>query len=163
MGLIESYSMNIIIRYIAINKIIAQSYETPGVNNFVIKNENRKIELLYQSKKTKLNLSSIMKVKVIKIPKTNSSSKILGIYTILDRLLQTQLCLLLDPFYEAKYPEHLYAYRKGRNTYQALGFLKTVLTKSSTNYTKLVLVNIEKCLYNLSHRAIIKHFTVPDK
>jgi len=124
MKLIETYSMNIVIRYIAINKIAFQSGESPGVDNFIIKNNSNKIELLFQSKKTKLNLSSTMKIKLIEISKLNGSTRILGISTMLDRVLQTQLCLLLDPFYEAKYPEHMYGYRKGRNTHQVVGFLK---------------------------------------
>lgn len=161
MELIETYSMNIVIRYIAINKIASQSSKTPGVDNFIIKNNSNKIELLSQSKKTKLTLPSTMKVKLVEIPKPNGSSKILGISTMLDRVLQTQLCLLLDPFYEAKYPEHMYAYRKGRNTHQAVGFLKGILERSDTNYSGLILLDIEKCFYSISHEAIIKHFVFP--
>lgn len=161
MELIETYSMNIIIRYIAINKIASQSGETPGVDNFIIKNNSNKLELLSQSKKTKLNLSSPMKVKLVEIPKPNGSTRILGISTMLDRVLQTQLCLLLDPFYEAKYPEHMYAYRKGHNTHQAVGFLKAILERSDTNYAGLILLDIEKCFYSISHEAIIKYFIVP--
>ena len=161
MELIETYSMNIVIRYIAINKIASQSGETPGVDNFIIKNNSNKIELLSQSKRTKLNLSSTMKVKLVEIPKPNGSTRILGISTMLNRVLQTQLCLLLDPFYEAKYPEHMYAYRKGRNTHQAVGFLKGILERSDTNYSGLILLDIEKCFYSISHEAIIKHFVVP--
>lgn len=163
MELIETYSMNIVIRYIAINKIVFQSSETPGVDNFIIKNNTNKIELLYQSRKTKLNLSSTMKVKLVEIPKQNGSTRILGIGTMLDRVLQTQLSLLLDPFYEAKYPEHMYAYRKGRNTHQAVGFLKGILERSDINYSGLILFDIEKCFYRISHEAIIKHFVVPDR
>lgn len=162
MELVETYSMNIVIRYIAINKIASQSGETSGVDNFVIKNNSNKLELLSQSKKTKLNLSSTMKVKLVKIPKPNGSTRILGISTMLDRVLQTQLCLLLDPFYEAKYPEHMYAYRKGRNPHQAVGFLKAVLERSDSNYAGLILLDIEKCFYSISHEAIIKHFVVPN-
>merc|ERR1712232_1387754 len=161
MKLIETYSMNIVIRYNAINKIAFQSGESPGVDNFIIKNNSNKIKLLFQSKKTKLNLSSIMKVKLVEIPKPNGSTRILGIGTMLDRVLQTQLCLLLDPFYEAKYPEHMYAYRKGRNTHQAVVFLKGILERSDTNYSGLILLDIEKCFYSISHEAIIKHFVVP--
>ena len=161
MELIETYSMNIIIRYIAINKIASQSGETPGVDDFIIKNNSNKIELLSQSKKAKLNLSSTMKVKLVEISTPNGSTKILGIGTMLDRVLQTQLRLLLDPFYEAKYPEHMYAYRKGRNTHQAIGFLKEILERSDTNSSGLILFDIEKCFYSISHEAIIKHFAVP--
>ena len=161
MQLIETYSMNIVIRYIAINKIASQSGETPGVDNFIMKNNSNKIELLSQSKRTKLNLSSTTKVKLVEIPKLNGSTRILGIGTMLDRVLQTQLCLLLDPFYEAKYPEHIYAYRKGRNTHQAVGFLKGILERSDTNHSGLILLDIEKCFYSISHEVIIKHFVVP--
>jgi RNA-directed DNA polymerase len=161
MKLIETYSMNIVTRYIAINKIMSQSGGTPGVDNSIIKNNRNKIELLFQSKKTELNLFSIMKVKLVEIPKPNGSTRILGISTMLDRVLQTQLCLLLDPFYEAKYPEHMYAYRKGRNSHQAVGFLKGILERSDTKYSGLILLDIEKCFYSISHEAIIKHFVVP--
>jgi len=161
MELIEIYSMNIVTRYIAINKIVSQSGKSPGVDDFIIKNNSDKIKLLSQSKKTKLNLSSTMKVKLVEIPKPNGSTRILGISTMLDRVLQTQLCLLLDPFYEAKYPEHMYAYRKGRNTHQAVGFLKGILERSDTKFSGLVVLDIEKCFYNISHQAIIKHFVVP--
>jgi RNA-directed DNA polymerase len=102
-----------------------------------------------------------MKVKLVEIPKQNGSTRILGIGTMLDRVLQTQLSLLLDPFYEAKYPEHMYAYRKGRNTHQAVGFLKGILERSDINYSGLILFDIEKCFYRISHEAIIKHFVVP--
>jgi len=161
MELIELYSMNIVTRYVAINKIASQSGNTPGVDNFIIKNNSDKIKLLSQSKKTKLNLSSTMKVKLVEIPEPNGFTRILRISTMLDRVLQTQLCLLLDPFYEAKYPEHMYAYRKGRNTHQAVGFLKGILERSDIKYSGLILFDIEKCFYSISHEAIIKHFVVP--
>ena len=163
MKLIESYSMNIIIRYIAINKIASQSGFTPGIDNVIIKNNSNKIALLLQSKETKLNSLSTMKVKLVKIPKPDGSHRTLGISTMLDRILQTQLCLLLDPFYEAKYPEHMYGFRKGRNTHQAVGFLKAVLERSDTNNAGLILLDIEKCFDRISHQAILDHFTVPYK
>ena len=163
MELIDTYSMNIVVRYIAINKITVQSGSTPGIDNFIIKNNSHKIELLSQSKKTKLSSFSTMKVKLVEIPKPDGSTRTLGISTVLDRVLQTQLCLLLDPFFEAKYPEHMYAYRKGRNTHQAVGFLKAVLERSDINHAGLILLDIEKCFYNISHEAILTHFTVPNK
>ena len=49
MELIEAYSMNIVIRYIAINRITVQSGSTPGIDNFIVKNNSKQI-----SKKRKL-------------------------------------------------------------------------------------------------------------
>ena len=163
MDLIEKYSMNIVIRYLAINKITAQSGSTPGVDHFIIKNNSHKLELLSQSKQTKLNWCSSMRVKLVEIPKPDGTIRTLGISTMLDRVLQTQLCLLLDPFYEAIYSEHTYAYRKGRNTHQAVGFLKAVLERSNTKHAGLILLDIEKCFYNISHEKILTYFIVPKK
>jgi len=47
--------MNIVIRYIGISKITAQSGFTQGINNFIVKNNRHKIKLLFQSKETKLS------------------------------------------------------------------------------------------------------------
>ena len=163
MKLIETYSMNIVVRYIAINKVASQSGSTPGVDNFIIKNNSHKITLLHQSKETKLKSLSTIKIKLVKIPKHNGSYRTLGISTMVDRILQTQLCLLLDPFYEAKYPEHMYGFRKGRNMHQAMGFLKMILEKSDTNHAGLILLNIEKCFNSISHQVILDHFIVPSK
>nr|YP_009476640.1 hypothetical protein StoMt_p004 [Storeatula sp. CCMP1868]AVM81133.1 hypothetical protein StoMt_p004 [Storeatula sp. CCMP1868] len=163
MKLIEAYSMNIVIRYIAINRITVQSGSTPGIDNFIVKNNSHKIDLLFQSKETKLSSLSTMKVKLVEIPKPDGSVRSLGISTMLDRVLQTQLYLLLDPFYEAKYPEHMYGFRKGRNTHQAVGFLKAVLERSDVEYAGLILLDIEKCFDNISHQAIFTHFIVPNK
>jgi RNA-directed DNA polymerase len=163
MDLIDLYSMNIVIRYIAINKITAQSGSTPGIDNFIIKNNSHKLELLSQSKKINLNSRSTMKVKLVKIPKPDGTMRTLGISTMLDRVLQTQLCLLLDSFYEATYSEHTYGYRKGRNTHQAVGFLKAVLERSDTKYAGLILFDIEKCFHNISHEMILTYFIVPKK
>ena len=54
MKLINIYSMNIVIRYIAVNKVSSQSGSTPGVDNFTIRSNMNKIALLFQSKETKL-------------------------------------------------------------------------------------------------------------
>lgn len=163
MKLIEAYSMNIVIRYIAINRVTAQSCSTPGIDNFIVKNNSHKIDLLSQSKETRLSSLSTMKIKLVEIFKPDGSSRNLGISTMLDKVLQTQLYLLLDPFYEAKYPEHVYSFRRGRNTHQAAGFLKAILERSNVENAGLILLDIGKCFDNISHKTILTHFTVPGK
>lgn len=163
MKLIEAYSMSIAIRYIAINRIAAQSGSTLGINNFIIKNNSHKIDLLFQSKETKLSSLLTMKIKQVEILKSDGSFRNLGIGTMLDRVLQTQLYLLLDPFYESKYPEHMYGFRRGRNRHQAVGFLKAVLERSSVRYAGLILLDVEKCFDNILHKSILTYFIVPDK
>lgn len=128
--LVKQYSMSILIKYIVLNSMATQHSFIQGSKFFFIKNHSYNIALLNQSKKFKLvSLSAAMKVKFVKIFDSSGTGTLFKINTILNRVLQTQLCLLLDPFYEAKYPEHMYGFRKGRNAHQAVGFLKCILEK----------------------------------
>jgi len=155
--LIEIYSMNSIIRGIAIDK-------TASIDNLNIKSYAQKLSLLSQSKKTKLNLSSTFEIKLVDIPKQDGTVKTLGISKLLNRMFQKQLGLLLNPFYEAKYPEQMYGFRKGRNKYQAIACLKKILNnKTDTNSISLIQLNIETCFNKIPHEVILKHFVVPDK
>lgn len=65
--------MNIVIQYVAINKITIQSGAISGVDNFIIKNNKHKIDLLLQSKETKLSVLSPMQIKFIEIPNFDGS------------------------------------------------------------------------------------------
>ena len=115
------------------------------------------------SKKTKLRLSSILKMNFIKVIRTKELTKKLKINTILDRILQTQFYILLNPFYEAKYPENVYGFRKGRNAHQTLSFLKMTFKKSKNNYIQLTLLGITKYFYKRLQGNIFTHFKVPSK
>lgn len=163
MKLIDSYSMNILIRYIAVNRVTSRFGFISSIHDFILKSNRQKIDLLFQSKETQLSLFSTMKVKCVEIFKSNGSLRSLHINTLLNRVIQTQFCLLLDPFYEAKYPEHMYGFRKGRNRHQAVGFLKASLEKWNTNYSGIILVELEKSFDIISHRVIFNNFTVPNK
>lgn len=56
MQLITFYSMNTIVRYIAIDKVASQSGFSSSVDGFTLISNRNKIVLLFQSKETKLNL-----------------------------------------------------------------------------------------------------------
>lgn len=161
--LVKMYSMNIVLRYFAIHKIIAQTRKALSNCKSILKNNNRKLNLLFQSKKTESRLSPNLKINFINIIKAKGPTKKLKIKKILDRILQTQLCLLLDPFYEAKYPENMYAFRKGRSAHQILSFLKTIFEKSKNSYAQLTLLGIRKYFYNTLQSTIFTYFKVPSK
>ena len=120
----EFYSMKPLVRYLAIEKVSAQSGVLPGVDGFTIRSAKDKIILMSVSKETQLSLLPAMETKYYKFLEFGVKNKKSGICSMIDRVLQTQLCLVLDPYYEAKYPSYLYNSRKGRNSLQVLGFLK---------------------------------------
>ena len=85
----------------------------------------------------------------------------IGISSIHDRVLQTCVVFLLDPFYEARFHPYIIGYRRGRTTLNAVGLLKSILERADTHRLGVLLVDVEKCFDKISHDSIYKYFSVP--
>lgn len=163
MQVIQEYSFSPLIRCLAINKVREGSGSAPGKDLFVILNNQHKLALYKKTSVLRYDLNSAMDVLIVEIPKSDGDVRKISISNIIDRVLQTQLSILLDAYYEGKYNESQYGFRKGRNPLQAVGFLLKVIDKTDKNRLAIALLDIQKCFDEISHDIVLKLFKVPPK
>ena len=59
-------------------------------------------------------------VRGVEIPKPKGGKRLLGIPTVIDRLIQQAIHQVLNPMFDIEFSEHSYGFRKGRNAHRAI-------------------------------------------
>ncbi len=95
----------------------------PGVDGLSIDEiiEQRKEEEIINKLQKQLKAKSykFSPVRCVEIPKSKGETRILGIATIEDRIVQTALKIVIEPIFEADFHNCSYGYRPKRNAKQA--------------------------------------------
>ena len=118
-----------------------QGRETAGIDGESMSNFNGNLdgnlEELRQLLKTKTFEPT--PVRRVYIPKPNSEKKRpLGIPTLLDRIVQNALRMILEPIWESDFSIHSYGFRPNRSTYDAISNIQTRLTGNGWTYQWII-------------------------
>ena len=66
-------------------------------------------------------------VKRVRIPKPDGGERLLGIPTVIDRLIQQAIAQVISPYFEPYFSPNSYGYRPGKNASQAVLHVKTCI------------------------------------
>ncbi|GAA0087378.1 group II intron reverse transcriptase/maturase [Clostridium perfringens] len=154
-GLLELISSDVVIIK-AIHKIKGNNgSQTPGSDDMVIndilqKNYDEVVDLV---KKNLIEYNPRL-VRRVWIDKPGKKEKRpLGIPTIVDRIVQECVKIVIEPILEAQFFEHSYGFRPMRDTHMALKRITSII--HLTKYKWVVEGDISKFFDNVNHRILL--------
>ncbi len=91
-------------------------------------------------------------VRKVEIPKETGGVRMLGIPTVVDRMIQQAIHLRLSPMYEVDFEEHSYGFRPGKNAHQAVGTAQGYL---NAGYHWIIELDLEKFFDKVNHQKLM--------
>ena len=91
-------------------------------------------------------------VKRVEIPKPNGGIRLLGIPTVVDRLVQQAINQVINPIFDSGFSNNSYGFRPGRSTHMAL---KQAQKYINEGYKQVVDMDLEKFFDNVNHDLLM--------
>lgn len=91
-------------------------------------------------------------VRRVEIPKPESGVRLLGIPTVLDRMIQQAIAQVITPIFEKEFSSHSYGFRPGRNAHQAIKQAEVYINEG---YKIVVDIDLEKFFDRVNHDELM--------
>ena len=88
-----------------------------------------------------------------RIPKANGKTRLLGIPTVVDRLVQQAIAGVLQPIFETDFQTHSYGFRPGRNAQQAV---RQSLQYINEGYQDIVDIDLKSFFDEVDHCLLLE-------
>lgn len=88
----------------------------------------------------------------VEIPKPNGGTRMLGIPTVTDRLIQQSIAQVLSLHYDREFSENSYGFRPGRSAHQAVVKAQSYLNEG---YTYVIELDLEKFFDKVNHDKLM--------
>jgi RNA-directed DNA polymerase len=95
-------------------------------------------------------------VRKVSIPKPQGGTRMLGIPTVKDRLLQQAVAQWLSPKYEGQFSKNIYGFRRNRNAHQAVLQAQQYLQSGKTQVIEL---DLEKFFDTVNHDRLMERLS----
>ena len=132
----------------------------PGIDKMTVTDLKAHLQTNWPAIKEQLVTGSYRPkpVKRVEIPKAGGGVRVLGVPTVVDRLIQQAIHQVLSPIYEPTFSDSSYGFRPGKSAHQALKQAKRYQQEGKRWVVDMDLtkffdeVNHDKLLSKLSHR-----------
>lgn len=91
-------------------------------------------------------------VKRVEIPKLDGGTRLLGVPTVIDRMVQQAIAQVLEPIFEQTFSDYSYGFRPGRNAHQAIKQAKEYYDEG---YTRVVDIDLAKYFDTVNHDLLM--------
>jgi RNA-directed DNA polymerase len=92
-------------------------------------------------------------VRRVEIPKPDGGVRLLGIPTVLDRVIQQAIAQILTPIYEREFSDYSYGFRPGRDAHQAIRKCKEYI---DAGYKWTVDIDLAKYFDTVNHDKLMR-------